>query len=215
MDFNEVMDRVSLVIEKKLGMKPKDNVIAKYLDISPTNYANLKNRNSIPYKEIVYFSANYKISTNWIFFAQKCSSLVEEEEKYYSLKVIDKINASCGWGSFEDSNIEYSYVKLHKQTLEKLGYGSANALEAIRVVGDSMLPTLKDKDLILIDRSKNKYNTSGLFLVNTIDDGLFVKRLKMNGYKIDLISDNKEYSNLTLAVDEVTILGKVLGVLEY
>ena len=38
MDFNEVMDRVSLVIEKKLGMKPKDNVIAKYLDISPTNY---------------------------------------------------------------------------------------------------------------------------------------------------------------------------------
>lgn len=34
MDFNEVMDRVSLVIEKKLGMKPKDNVIAKYLDIS-------------------------------------------------------------------------------------------------------------------------------------------------------------------------------------
>ena len=27
-------------------------------------------------------------------------------------------------------------------------------------------------------------------------------------------SDNKEYSNLTLCVDEVTILGKVLGVLE-
>ncbi len=70
MDFNEVMDRVSLVIEKKLGMKPKDNVIAKYLDISPTNYANLKNRNSIPYKEIVYFSANYKISTNWIFLVR-------------------------------------------------------------------------------------------------------------------------------------------------
>lgn len=213
MEFNDVIDKVSLIIEKKLGMKPKDNVIAKYLDISPTNFANLKNRNSIPYKEIIYFSAKYKVSTNWIFFGQQCCSLVEEEEKYYSLKVIDKINASCGGGSFEDSNIEYSYVKLHKQTLEKLGYGSANALEAIRVVGDSMLPTLKDKDLILIDRSKNKYNTSGLFLVNTIDDGLFVKRLKTNGDKIDLISDNKEYSNLTLCVDEVHILGKVLGVL--
>ncbi len=213
MDFNEVMDRVSLVIEKELKMKPKDNVIAKYLGISSTNFANLKNRNSIPYKEIIYFSAKYKVSTNWIFFGQQCCSLVEEEEKYYSLKVIDKINASCGGGSFEDSNIEYSYVKLHKQTLEKLGYGSANALEAIRVVGDSMLPTLKDKDLILIDRSKNKYNTSGLFLVNTIDDGLFVKRLKTNGDKIDLISDNKDYAILTLCVDEVTILGKVLGVL--
>ena len=213
MDFNEVMDRVSLVIEKKLGMKPKDNVIAKYLDISPTNYANLKNRNSIPYKEIVYFSANYKISTNWIFFGQKCSSLVEEEEKYYSLKVIDRINASCGGGGFEDDNIEYSYIKLNKETLEKLGYSNSNGLEAIKVVGDSMYPILKDKELILIDKNKNNYNSNSVFLVNTTN-GLFVKRLKIHGDKIDLISDNKEYSNLTLCVDEVLILGKVLGVLK-
>ena len=54
---------------------------------------------------------------------------------------------------------------------------------------------------------------SSVFLVNTTN-GLFVKRLKTNGDKIDLISDNKEYSNLTLCVDEVTILGKVLGILE-
>lgn len=213
MDFNEVMDRVSLVIEKELKMKPKDNVIAKYLGISPTNYANLKNRNSIPYKEIIYFSAKYKVSTNWIFLNQQCSSLVEEEEKYYSLKVIDRINASCGGGAFEEDNIEFSYIKLNKETLEKLGYSNSNGLEAIKVVGDSMYPTLKDKELILIDKNKNKYNSSSVFLVNTTN-GLFVKRLKTNGDKIDLISDNKEYSNLTLCVDEVTILGKVLGVLE-
>lgn len=213
MDFNEVMDRVSLVIEKKLGMKPKDNVIAKYLGISSTNYANLKNRNSIPYKEIIYFSANNKVSTNWIFLNQQCSSLVEEEEKYYSLKVIDRINASCGGGAFEEDNIEFSYIKLNKETLEKLGYSNNNGLEAIKVVGDSMYPTLKDNDFILIDKNKNKYNSSSVFLVNTTN-GLFVKRLKTNGDKIDLISDNKEYSNLTLCVDEVTILGKVLGVLE-
>lgn len=212
MDFNEVMDRVSLVIEKKLGMKPKDNVIAKYLDISPTNYANLKNRNSIPYKEIIYFSANNKVSTNWIFLNQQCSSLVEEEEKYYSLKVIDRINASCGGGAFEEDNIEFSYIKLNKETLEKLGYSNSNGLEAIKVVGDSMYPTLKDKELILIDRNKNKYNSNSIFLVNTTN-GLFVKRLKIHGDKIDLISDNKDYAILTLCVDEVTILGKVLCVL--
>ena len=213
MNFIEVMDRVSLIIEKELKMKPKDNVIAKYLGISPTNFANLKNRNSIPYEEIIYFSAKYKVSTNWIFLNQQCSSLVEEEEKYYSLKVIDRINASCGGGAFEEDNIEFSYIKLNKETLEKLGYSNSNGLEAIKVVGDSMYPTLKDKELILIDKNKNKYNSSSVFLVNTTN-GLFVKRLKTNGDKIDLISDNKEYSNLTLCVDEVTILGKVLGVLE-
>lgn len=213
MDFNDVMHRVSLVIEKELKMKPKDNVIAKYLAISPTNFANLKSRNSIPYEEIIYFSAKYKVSANWIFFSQKCSSLVEEEEKYYSLKVIDRINASCGGGSFEDDNIEFSYIKLNKETLEKLGYSSSNGLEAIKVVGDSMYPTLKDKELILIDKNKNKHNSNSVFLINTTS-GLFVKRLKINDDKIDLISDNKEYSNLTLCADEVTIIGKVLGILE-
>ncbi|WP_066246847.1 S24 family peptidase [Arcobacter porcinus] len=213
MDFSEVMNRVSLIIEKELKIAPKDKVIAKYLGISPTNFANLKNRNSLPYEEIIYFSAKYKVSANWIFLNQQCSSLVEEEEKYYSLKVIDRINASCGGGSFEDDNIEFSYIKLNKEILEKLGYSSNNGLEAIKVVGDSMYPTLKDKELILVDKNRNKYNSNGVFLVNTTN-GLFVKRLKINEDKIDLISDNKEYLNLTLCVDEVTIIGKVLGVLE-
>ena len=213
MDFNEVMERVSLVIEKELKIQPKDKVIAKYLGLSPTNFANLKNRNSIPYEEIIYFAAKYKVSANWIFFNQKIRSMLEEEEKYYSLKVIDRINASCGGGAFEDDEIEISYIKLSKETLEKLGYGNSNSLEAIKVVGDSMNPTLKDNELILIDKSLNKYNSNSVFLVNTIS-GLFVKRLKINDDKIDLISDNKEYSNFTLCVDEVTILGKVLGVLE-
>lgn len=212
MNFNEVMHRVSLVIEDELKMKPKDNVIAKYLGISPTNFANLKNRNRIPFEEIAYFSAKYKVSINWILFNQKISSMVEEEEKYYSLKVIDRINASCGGGAFEEDNIEFSYIKLNKETLEKLGYSNTNGLEAIKVVGDSMYPALKDKELILIDKNKNKYNSSSVFLVNTTN-GLFVKRLKINEDKIDLISDNKDYAILTLCVDEVTILGKVLGVL--
>ena len=191
----------------------RDNVIAKYLGISPTNFANLKSRNRIPFEEIAYFSAKYKVSVNWILFNQKISSMIEEEEKYYSLKVIDRINASCGGGSFEEDNIEFSYIKLDKETFEKLGYRSINGLEAIKVVGDSMYPTLKDKELILIDKNKNNYNSNSVFLVNTTN-GLFVKRLKINQDKIDLISDNKEYSNLTLCADEVTILGKVLGVLE-
>ena len=102
MDFNEVMDRVSLVIEKKLGMKPKDNVIAKYLDISPTNYANLKNRNSIPYKEIVYFSANYKISTNWIFLVRNVdvsTSLGNIEDSPGSRSTSSNVNASLIFSS--------------------------------------------------------------------------------------------------------------------
>lgn len=214
MDFKEVMERVSIVVEKNLGIKPTDKVIARYLNISAPNFANMKKRNRIPFEEIAYFSAKYKVSTNWILFNQHCENLVQHEEKFYTLKVIDKINASCGGGAFEYEAISTKQINLDKEILNKLGYKSSNNLEAIKVIGDSMQPTLKEDDLILIDRASNKYNNHSIFLVNTTS-GLFVKRLEIyDENKIDLISDNEEYSNSTFCVDEVIILGKVLGVLE-
>jgi len=213
MEFIEIMDRVSLIVEKNLGVKPTDALVAKYLDISPTNFANMKKRNSIPFKEIAYFSAKHKVSINWVLFNQYCEGLVKHEEQYYSLRVIDKINASCGGGAFDDESIVVEYINLDKKVIEKLGYNNTNNLEAIKVIGDSMYPTLKEDELVLIDKSLSKYNSYDVFLVNTTN-GLFVKRLKISDDKIELISDNQEYSNYTFCIDEVTIIGKVLGVLE-
>lgn len=214
MEFIDVMERVSQVVEKKLGMKPTQKIIAQYLNISPTNFANMKKRNSIPFEEINYFSAKHKISANWILFNQRCETLISQEEEFYYLKAFDKINASCGGGAIEDEAIVTRTIKVDKVVLEKLGFGKGSHLEAIKVVGDSMLPTLKDGDLALVNRTYNTYNSQDAFLVNTLD-GLFIKRLHMpSSSKINLISDNDIFSNSIFSVDEVTIMGKVIGILE-
>lgn len=215
MEFKDVMERVSQVVEKNLGMKPTDSIIAKYLGISPTNFANMKKRNRIPFEEINYFSAKHNVTANWILFNQHCERILPHEEKFYCLKVIDRINASCGGGAIDDEAILTRTIKVDKKQLEELGFSSAKNLEAIKVVGDSMLPTLKESDLVLVNRNSNKYNNRDAFLVNTTD-GLFIKRLQIDSEKskIELISDNELYSNSTFNVDEVTIMGKVVGVLE-
>lgn len=215
MDFIDVMDRVSLVVEKKIAFKPTDRVIADYLNISPTNYANMKKRNKIPYEEIAYFSQKSKISMNWILFNEHCENLVKEEEKYYTLKIIDKINASCGGGTFEYEEIEIGTINLDKSLLKSFGYNSANNLAAIKVIGDSMFPILNENDLVLIDKSLTKFKSDNIYLVNT-NDGLFIKKLIINENEntIDLISENQNYSNMTLTIDEVKIMGRILGVLE-
>lgn len=214
MEFKEVMERIAKVLFEKYKIQPKDIFIAKELGLLPQNYANLKIRNRIPYKRIIDFCGKHLISANWIFHNQSKDSL-SSEEKFYILRCVDKINPSCGGGAFNDEDINFEYINLDKKVLMKLGYFNTNNLEGLKVIGDSMEPTLKDKDLILVDRSLNKYDSNNIYLVNTTS-GLFIKRLKIHqdGEQISLISDNKLYLEYTLCVDEVTILGKVLGILE-
>ena len=54
-DFTEVMERVSIIMETELGVVPYDKNIANELGLSPTQFANNKKRNKIPYFEIARF----------------------------------------------------------------------------------------------------------------------------------------------------------------
>jgi phage repressor protein C with HTH and peptisase S24 domain len=47
----------------------------------------------------------------------------------------------------------------------------------VSAVGDSMEPTIRSGDLLLVDRSKEKMKADGIYLVN-VNDGLMVKRVE-------------------------------------
>ena len=71
------------------------------------------------------------------------------------------------------------------------------ALNLITVTGDSMSPTLDDGDLVIIDRSVERFETDSMF-VFTIDDGLYIKRIQRIGRKFHVISDNPLYQPYVL-----------------
>lgn len=82
-------------------------------------------------------------------------------------------------------------------------------LSSIRVEGDSMEPTLREGDEILVDRSPRPPR-EGIYVVRT-GDALLVKRLVTGkpGVLI-LLSDNPAYRPLELTPDEVVIVGRVV-----
>jgi len=213
-DFIKVMERVSMIMETELGIAPYDKNIATELGMSPTQYANNKKRNKIPYFEITKFCHKHEITINWILLGESSMKLIEREEELYKIRLIERINASCGGGGFCDEEAEAKYIYIDKNSAAKLGIINSKDVEAIRAVGDSMTPTIKEDSTVLVDRTKNMLNSSGIYVVNTVS-GLFIKRLSMNpNGGVDLISDNKVYDTITMPTEEVTIIGKVVGSLE-
>lgn len=213
-DFIKIMERVSMIMETELGIAPYDKNIANELGMSPTQYANNKKRNKIPYLEITRFCHKHEITINWILLGESSMKLIQREEELYKIRLIERINASCGGGGFCDEDAEARYIYIDKTSAAKLGIFNSKDIEAIHAVGDSMSPTIKEDSTILVDRAKNILNSSGVYVVNTVS-GLFIKRLALNpNGGVDLISDNKIYDTITMPVDEVAIIGKVVGSLE-
>lgn len=213
-NFIDVMQRISEVIEIKDGTKPYDKNIASELGLSQSQYANYKKRNKIPYPEISEFCYRHQITINWILYGISGMNLIQNEEEVYKARALKRINGSAGAGAYNEDDIESSFVNIDKKSANLLGIYNTKKIDIIRVVGDSMSPTIEDNTLIMLDRNDTSYVPSEVFAVNTIE-GLLIKRLMLNSNgNIDLISDNKIYNVITMPMDEVYIVGKVVGYLE-
>lgn len=82
-------------------------------------------------------------------------------------------------------------------------------LSAIAVAGDSMEPTLRDGDEILVDRTPRPAR-DGIHVV-MVEGALLVKRLDTGRPgTIGLISDNDAYSRVDLPATEVRVIGRVI-----
>jgi len=95
---------------------------------------------------------------------------------------------------------------------ERLSGGHRDNLFSIVIRGDSMLPTLKDSDLVIIDvRSRNIYR-DGLYILH-YEGGLICRRISLGATKgkVKIICDNKNFSvSETVSIQSLTIAGRVV-----
>jgi len=219
-NFNEITEKVKDIISSDVkNGKVFDKDVAAELGISQATFATMKKRGAIPYKELMEFCARRKISINWLFFDQAAGMLVEETEKFFQVKYFSNVRASAG-GGYLDNTENYENVRidnvLMKAIFKDIDYDDLKDkdIDAIKVDGESMEPTLKNGSIVFVDRTQQDITKDGIFIVST-PGGLFIKRLnrKVDG-SIELISDNRLYSPEVLAPSEVTIVGKVIGEIE-
>ncbi|MBP1806484.1 S24 family peptidase [Rubellimicrobium aerolatum] len=124
------------------------------------------------------------------------------------------VAASAGPGTYVDSYEPIATsLALPEDYLRRITRARRDDLAIISVKGDSMWPTLKDDDIVLLDLSKRSTAFDGLFVLR-FRDALHVKRLG-RGSRPDLvaiISDNKDYPTQEYPADDVQVVGKVLWV---
>ena len=117
------------------------------------------------------------------------------------------LGASAGPGALAQSEAPVGQLRFSARWLKANGL-SAAMLSAIEVEGDSMEPTLRDGDEILVDRTPRPLR-SGIHVLR-LDDVLLVKRIERAGDALRLISDNRAYPEIERAAGEVEILGRVV-----
>jgi SOS-response transcriptional repressor LexA len=117
------------------------------------------------------------------------------------------LGASAGPGGLVEREARTRPALLSADLLRQLGVRRA-AASVIRVAGDSMEPTLRDGDEILVDRDRREIG-HGIQVLRA-DGELLVKRLRRAVGGIELISDNPDYPPLLRRGEDLEVIGRVV-----
>lgn len=118
------------------------------------------------------------------------------------------LGASAGPGTSEPDETAFDAIRFSARWLRNMGL-EAESLSAIAVTGDSMEPTLRDGDEILVDRTPHTVR-DGIHVVR-LEDNLLVKRVDASRPGvITLLSDNPAYRPIECRPDEVDVIGRVV-----
>lgn len=116
--------------------------------------------------------------------------------------------ASAGPGALAEGEDIIGRFRFSSRWLRELGV-RPDQVSAIRVQGDSMEPTLREGDEILVATGPAALR-DGIHVVR-LDGAMLVKRLELGGGgRITLLSDNKAYSPIACTARELTVIGRVV-----
>lgn len=120
------------------------------------------------------------------------------------IRYFDEIQVSCGFGSFgEVLEKDAKSLVISKKPLQERNINPRDCI-ALPATGDSMYPTIKDKDTVYVDLSRNTIKDSKIFAI--CHGGLFkfkrLYQLPLGGVRI--VSDNAiEYPEERLTAQEI------------
>lgn len=118
------------------------------------------------------------------------------------------LEASAGPGATVAQEIRFDSFRFSRRWLREQGL-EPGQLSAIRVMGDSMDPLLRDGDEILVDRTPRAFR-EGVHVVR-LGEALHVKLLQaVPPGRLRLISKNPAYEPVEVAMDDVDLVGRVV-----
>ncbi|PKP91517.1 MAG: hypothetical protein CVT77_11945 [Alphaproteobacteria bacterium HGW-Alphaproteobacteria-16] len=118
------------------------------------------------------------------------------------------VGAAAGRGRMVDHE-RRDLLLLDPALLRRLGV-RADMASTIRVEGASMEPSLCDGDEILVDGARRAVGARAAIYVFRRDGMVAVKRLRLLGRDIEVVSDNPDYAREIVPVRAIEVVGRVV-----
>ncbi len=197
-------------LNRALGRGNRDSTISQVINgIKDTRTGKPKNLGDRLAREI---EAKLSLGYGWMDVDHANDAFPEEEDLIYLRRL--NVQACCGERGVQNYDDE-SYVDLMGVSRvwfrDNISQVRQNGYEIITASGDSMEPTLKNGDLVVLDRWDTEITKrDGVFCV-LIDNDLYLKRVQKVPGCLMFISDNKLYHPFEIPLNEVNSRVVVLG----
>ena len=148
------------------------------------------------------------VNVNWLITGEgemfrnnnPSTNTLIEDLSVIKIPMID-VKASAGQGMVNYIEDIKDFISLPENILP--AYTNKKNLAIIEIMGDSMEPTIKNGEIVILDTGVQEIRSGSVYLIRVFDD-LRVKRIdrKMNG-NIVIMSDNAVYPPEELAFEEL------------
>lgn len=133
------------------------------------------------------------------------------DETFADIEDCREVRLSAGGGAFNNGYEEITTTKVERAWLQSRRL-KAKDCAMFLVSGESMYPTLKDGEEIIVDRSKRELTEGKIFVLNH-NGSMLVKKVQFTYGGVELISDNPSYRPLKLDTEEansLVVIGQVV-----
>jgi phage repressor protein C with HTH and peptisase S24 domain len=146
--------------------------------------------------------------------ASVLAPVADEDPDLVEIDMID-LSYGMGGGTFLDSDrVDYEKVKFSGAWLRQFSNSPPQFLASTRGMGDSMMPTIHDRDVVIIDKSQNRFDvTLGDKIWAIIYGGVgMIKRLRpLPDGSVKISSDNQLIRDELATDGDLFIVGRVIA----
>lgn len=191
-----------------------------------STYRKYEGGSSLPGTEAIAGLIRTGINANWLLTGEGPMLLAsgqahpeqmagEPQPGYIAIPLFNDVRAAAGHGALNGHLEKPDDALMFKADWIRFELGARpEDLNLIRVSGDSMEPTLRAGDVVLIDHRAQRPDREGIYILR-VGDMLLVKRLQaLPGGQVRVISDNPAFAPWEISIDKIgadmAILGRVV-----
>lgn len=194
------------------GKWPNSNALKKYLEFHKCSKSWLLKGSGQPYPGFQNPKLKYPQPQNPLLLVERVSKATcdKPNEEDFCIVPVAEAYLNKSDGSLALSKKLNDHYAFRNVWIRKIASAALNIIMMF-IDGDSMAPTFKNGDLVMIDQGR-KHIKSGCIYALATDDSILIKRLDpIIGSRVRVISDNKqEYETYTVDLEDLRVIGRVI-----